>query len=940
MTTKRKVLLYSTLSIGSTASVVAATISCGPTSVESENFDSSKGNPEREKNKVLNNILNPVKKVEKGSGTLNKLASAHTFRRNINSEYKASGLPFDLSYSYGGNQLPLADATTGRLVTIENKGEALIKEEVKATPTGNEEKRYVLRPAVWKYRLELADAIVVTKKDGTKVTFDSDEVDALKEQPNEQGFFESPYVVLTSQNAKSINSKAFEEALKDAKQVDFRMRKNVTWSNYKGEATTHKLTANDFYVGYLRTYSYSTAFRRANGGSKEMDERSRQLVAGDNSWASDKQTYGNEYLMGLYGVDSKLVRDKGKFVTKEGDNEFVSFYQKGTENVRWDLMIKNLTDSYEWVPAPSEYIEKGYGDNANGLKTVNTTADLNAIHLEISKAKDIAKLTGYYWYGTTFENTLYLGKYVGQKFDPTLKAESVILNKNYWDKTFVNDPTRLQVIQQIYEQKPVDGKQFNQTLFNLYKSGDTSLLPYSQLEPAVQDTIKKEAKLFGLTYSQEKNTSSFTLRGMWSLSPDAAVGGREQKPASLNTTAAKLLFGQADLTKLAKGEVDNVFDTSAAGTGRTFRQLLSAAVNWSHYANEISTGVQQKPWNWGFATDAKIGGSNQETTAHKTLRSALDELNKYFVTGLDGNKITLGKYGTDLNLKISEDAALNAGANDKIKSAAFAELKAEMKKLLDKFFTDNPTLPKTIQFDVPARYVNTDDKYYNTTVLVLDQVFKQLDPRIDAKFIKVANGDELRDKWLNGRVAFKLMGWGYDYDGLGSGLDGMSWQPLMLPLLSKINSAHDKFKAFPEMVKTAKELDEFLKEEGNKPTIPFADWHTLQPKDLEELAEHLGSYTYDKTKGFEEIKDKTKLGLDGGSLSAKFWINFQTKHTNEELLKLVNEIGNMYGVSFAASNSVQAELFRPTVSNPNYVYPVAYDNHFSFGDVTVVQPKK
>ncbi|EFF41631.1 OppA family ABC transporter substrate-binding lipoprotein [Mycoplasmopsis alligatoris] len=944
-----KILTLSALSLLS-AGTVAAVVSCGGGKTSSGTTDSittvdpEKANPHAETNKVLSNILNPQKSTVKGLGNLDKLAKNRIYKREINAEFKPAGLPWDMSSSYGSFQIPLKDATTSRLLMVENYGEAAIATNSTTSAEGLVvTNKYVLRPAVWKYKLDLADALILVDASGKETVYESDAVDHLEEQPDAKGYFANPYVRLLSKDPKSINSKEFNEALKTTKNIKFRMRKDVVWSTYDGKDSGTRVVADDIYIGYMRSQLYGQEFRRENGGSKEQDAASKKLVDYP-GWLAEGRTYANEYLLGLYGVDASKVKARDQFVSTKDNREYVTF--QGTEGQvqKWDLFLNNVTDSYEWVAAPSQYIKKGYGD-AKGLQSDKANVDFNSVHAELQKTKGLVKDAGYYWYGMTTKNTLFAGKFLGQPFNGTQRYWSAKLNKNYWDKEYAEDPKSLLELQEWYQQTAADAKQFASNEFNAYRSGDVSVISFSRQEPANQDLIKRDPVNFGLTYIQDKNTSSYTNRSGWALVPRPAVNEKlANAQPMINEVAAKLLFNVDDLSKMAKGTEKNLLEYTAAGRGRAFRTLLSLATNWAGFATQITTGIPTRPWNFGYATEAKINGKDQESAKYKTPRDALEVINNYFAVDETGKKVKLGSYANndELDLRKSEETAVNAGANDKLKSAAFAEVKAEMKKLLDKFYEENKQFAgKNVEITFPARFLAVDQKFENAANLLLSRVYGELDPRLKFTFTKINNRDDFDVKWQSGKTAFNLLGWGYDYEGLGGGFDASSWQSELFATFALIATKPDveaKFAAYPAMVRAAKALQTELK--GKKLSVPFEKWYTLDQADMDNLGHALGRNKIDEktgklvdlTKEDEKLYDKE----DGYFLSAQFWLKYQISNTNDELIQLAKEIGNFYGVSLNQSHTSLSELFTEVVVNPNYVRPVAYDRFTSYADYKVV----
>ncbi|WAM00977.1 hypothetical protein NWE60_06285 [Mycoplasmopsis felis] len=141
------------------------------------------------------------------------------------------------------------------------------------------------------------------------------------------------------------------------------------------------------------------------------------------------------------------------------------------------------------------------------------------------------------------------------------------------------------------------------------------------------------------------------------------------------------------LEEIKKGTAKNTLKASTSGMGQEFKQILSAAVNWSKVAEEIVKPNDGLPWINGFAQDVKITDNEEDRTVeNNTLRPNYVKVNTLFVVDSESNqKVDLGgNIGTELDP--TESNSVNKQSADVYKSDAFPELQKRMKALLDKFF--------------------------------------------------------------------------------------------------------------------------------------------------------------------------------------------------------------------------------------------------------------
>ncbi|QJG66856.1 OppA family ABC transporter substrate-binding lipoprotein [Mycoplasma phocoenae] len=195
-------------------------------------------------------------------GQLQTVIDKKIYARTVNAIKTYDGNDYDGSSSFGSEVSQASYIQTGlKLFRVQALNAQVIKEELQKVPGEAKPQQVTIikYPSFWKYRLEAADAIVLTLKDGTTEVFDTDEVDELPKMDGIKKYNEI-YQQHFSSNAKSINSKNFFEKLKKATKMQFTIR-SYSWVDKNGNETEYKTNAKDFYYSWMRTNLHAQATR-------------------------------------------------------------------------------------------------------------------------------------------------------------------------------------------------------------------------------------------------------------------------------------------------------------------------------------------------------------------------------------------------------------------------------------------------------------------------------------------------------------------------------------------------------------------------------------------------------------------------------------------------------------------------------------------------------
>lgn len=927
------------------------------------------------------------------SNTFSTYAENKKMATSINSVYLQGYQIYDSSLSSGGMVDPFTDSTVPFLMNVDYEDKPVYANVNGVTK--------VQTPTFARYTLDLIDAIILVVN-GEEITYDSD-VAEITPAADSNGYYSKALVFKQSANQKSINHRSFLNNLNQASQMKFRVRQNVKWVDQNGNETKYSVRAKDFYLGYLRTVLSDYNYRMANGGTVEANKIASETTTNTSvNMDNNKAAYSNIYLLDLYDIDKNKLLSEQDSVETVGDREFYVISSTDVEGHKAakfkELALKLLTGSADFIPVPSEYITENK-ENREVIQSQDpktTKERLEVIRDTFLAASGQAKDAGFYWYGRTMDTTLFAGKYYGRPFDSNTLKLQVRLNKHYANQEYANDPRRIEIFERSYRTSAADAAQFQKAQWNQFLAGLTSTIPYTSLDSGNRKIVDNEPEKYGVTYVQVLNKTNATKHSINSPIPLYSMSAKyANNDPSFNVAFAKLNYGSSSanpIEDIKKGRFVTDLESSIVGYGSEFRSILSAAINVQYLATKANAPRESIPWNSIFAQDSDWNGrSLSEGFSYASPREAYKELNSYFVTNRQTGEryVLLPNKEKDKDLVAPGDTdATTAGADDALKSAAYAELQNKMTDLLDAFFAEHPEITdQKVVWSDTYRYLNYDGNYeglLGSVVAAINGLDKK--GRISYSIVKPENADAWYKFWLSAKH-LNLMGWGYDYDSVGSGIDAISRSHMVWYFAAILNNeefAAKAEKAYPQLVKAAKAFKAFVETEGKNYKIPvsFSDmtrltnsiisdidsaWKYLEVEEngtihiyneeadevetkIEEVKaeiEKAANAFNDKEKAAKiaekeqleaklaELKAKVKARDDENyqdlaTITALFWINYTTQFENtKDLLDLLVEINNLLGISYDSDNYASKESFVKTVINPGYAVPSTAGQPFS-----------
>lgn len=816
------------------------------------------------------------------AGTLENIANKREYVIRSNTPLTLDGYYFDTTSSYGtASSKSTQSLMNANAIRIQTTGETKF--------SNIDNKSIVISPSYSKLVLELAQELILTfensANDIQQFVFNSDEANIIPKFSSKTLIPET--VSLLSDNPESINSDNFKKLLNgkaslengvlkpnlegeySLKSFGLTVKEDAFWVDSNGKQTKYKIHVKDFYYSYMRTWLFDTHFRRANGGSTDLDKYFIKESGTSTKFLEDN-IYPNDYLFNLFGIDSKMIQNEEETIKKVNikgveKNAFtISALDSQTIPTNFDgLLSKIFLDSYLIPAAPSEFIDE--------LVLKNKDIEYGEKNEKIT---GLAEKFGIYTYGQKRNDNLFASAYI-----PISGANNKIIfrkNNYFANEEFTKDEaTLLQIIFE-FSTSPTYGDQ----LFTNYFEKTVSEMPYTDF------TQQQKIKIFGTSGSDEEaidngllqvkqlNKTQLVQRTLLSTDP-ATINDPKKEKYYFNEEYAKIMYGST-IEKLASGKATTA-NSFFNGSGFELRTLLNASINWYTFINNSWKGSKAL-WLNHTAPNAKY---NSTTSADASPIDFINELNS--ICYFDGiEKITI----TENDMKKQFTDNLN-DSTEQFKTHKFKKIKSIIEKLLDK---ENVTKDKPLVWAIS--YPWADAAGQTQKIIQLEkivEIIKSIDDRLQPHLLIPSTRDELLNFISRNKGISDFNGWGYDYEGIGSYLDGIS-HGKGISLLGAFSLYSNKENAnlrarHPEFTKLSDDMFVELNDElpaGKKIT----DWINFTNKNNNQIDSYFGS----------EYKISTEL--------AKFFLHYQEKISTEQITNLIIELNTIAGFAMESDNSI------------------------------------
>lgn len=837
------------------------------------------------------------------------------------------GYKYDTSASYGNSKTnSLSVLLTNDLIHLKTEGRLKL----------NPETQVVERPSFQSYEFGISESVVVKlqnkkSKLWKELVFSSDEAE-ISDFNNVNS---ETVVEKDSNNPNSINNKRIFQKListgalngnnitspseiKESdivssgewsiKKIGFTVKPNIKWVDSNGNKTKYDVVAKDFWYSFMRSKLFDTDYRRANGGSKKLDEH---FIKKTNAIQRFKETdrFPNEYLYEFFDLDSKKLHEENTAIekTKDGRDMLVFNSIESVEITSGFSFVfkKFLPNNLQLSAAPSQHIDE-----------LNKNEKLNTIDSNL-KIEGKARQFGIYTYGQTREKTLYASPYI-----PKVASENREIfeyNKHYANQEWIklvehgevdkitkkNNKTLNKIVFEYAGN--IDPSTYNSQLLNSYLQGTVSEIKYSDLTSAQRtqvygnspdlERIKETTLNNGLQYFKSVNNSSLVQRTLIQSNPSNKV--ESIKEYGFNENYSKLVFGLS-LDELMKGNKTTT-DSFFISQGLDFRLLIQAAINWDAYISQ-SYENQRVMWLNNAAQDAKFT-SKPDSKAPINYYSEVNTLQfiDYEDDNMDISKAKLIDI-TPEDMKKHSDANISNNA-EQMKSPKFSTIKKNIKNILNRHYKNNNLdSNQKVEWDVVYPWPDKD----TIKVTVMENVVKtiqSLDSRLKPTLFVPDSRETMISKISKNNGVSDYNGWGYDYEGIGSYIAAFSNGNGVtilnaFAIFSQENPSDEKVKFlqknYPQFTKLAK----FIKTKSDK-----------EMKDLS-MDKKYWVENWDKVTNAQNQDSKTYF-FEGSSkydISArlpKLLKNYENENlSNNDWANLIRELNTIKGVSLDPDNSI------------------------------------
>ncbi|WNM13913.1 OppA family ABC transporter substrate-binding lipoprotein [Mesomycoplasma ovipneumoniae] len=801
-----------------------------------------------------------------------------------------------------------------------------------------------------------AAAIVVRKKDGSELVFDSD--------AHEKGYLEpgqttnSLVIKLKSDQKNSINSDFFVQALDEAESIHFFLKNDVKWVDYQGNPTQYTLKPEDYYYGFKAQRLSDPQYRASVGGSKEIDEEAQKKIPNfDPKSTYFTNTIINWYLLDLFGLDLADLDDENKYIEQyKGKNanfqgqKSVSFYKGASKDkVFFNGFYQKSLLGGMLFPAPSEFIDKRNSDTQT-IKDGKPTG-------RFGETGEALKY-GAYWYGEDFKkDQLFVSPYT--QLSQETNRETWKINK-YYPRTGWKDqlPYVFNKITTLYSKYP-SASAFENAKFNSYREQTILAIGFDSLNDSIKNLVSSDQERYGWRLKKAEDKDSLHKWYYSALVPGslkqnfrAEVGVTfDEKYYGFNDNFAKLNFG-ASLADIAKGNA-KVVENLVSGPSLEFRLIIANA--WNLYTTAQSISNSSLPWYNFVAPDNKITSKPDS----KTPRDFYQEANTIKLVDQTG-EIYYTKNPEDEKKKNFENVN---DATKQFQAPQFEMLKARMKALLDDFYAKN-NIPadQKVEWTNHSFFVNAGNKEIGAVTNGAKAIM-DLDPRLKINVIWPITDRTRRANYLLTRTGgVDFGGWGYDYDGIGSVLDGkIQRNGVGYAMLSAIYAQGPESKiakSYPHVYRYALGVKDFFDKFAKKGYIrEFKDWkdgtnspdfgahdqhlapdlthfftgEVKEVPDPNDATKKIMAYkTFVDTINETQKSDQEKVTFDFHAQSAIFNLSYQEEHTDEELIKLSAELSSLLGFGLNDLLNVPSSTPYAFLENPNISIPYANNTYSGY----------
>lgn len=516
--------------------------------------------------------------------------------------------------------------------------------------------------------------------------------------------------------------------------------------------------------------------------------------------------------------------------------------------------------------------------------------------------------SGFYWYGREINSTLFSTNFYPAKIDAISPVSLTFLKNPYGpDKPFINSPNSLNLYQIIYPNNNTSFEQAQNSNFQEFFSGRQTFLVSRFIPKDSEKQLDSALKLFNKRSNISINKTKMQNKLFFNPKPlseaelekdifpaknykpflEEKFSAKDDKFYAFNDNFAQLMWGVSvnDLRKTMPNTINHFY----AGKGRTFREILSAAVNWYSFAlidalNSNNSALTT--WIINMPPDSAIGGTDSETLGDKNIaKNNVEALNQLFVADPKTNKIIFSQTNAQNKAWNLANASNQA---ESYKAADFVTLKNFTKQFLDEFYREKSlSADQKISYHMVVRGERPIADALKNKFINMFKVFNALDSRLDFTYegqIESSQEKIAIENVLNWN--YDVYSWGYDAENVGSwivpNLKSSRWDREVLlqalPIYAKLseNATENPYWMVSKMAKKLKtDIDQGI----YKFAKSFDDWISIGSqanKDLELIVDKdhqsdIDLFIYDFVKG-QTVADNITLAVQINNIVGMHWL--------------------------------------------------------------------
>lgn len=796
-------------------------------------------------------------------------------KRNASNKAGNFAYAYPLNYNSDLSEINLASAAKLVRLSSQNQPKIDFRDNITTIPT-----------ELW-YELEHCESITIkNNKDDPGIIFNNNSIkkviygsagsesDILYPTPDKGNGFYSPYLFVDSSKARSINSKNFFNALKNAYSITLKINSGSNlknyWINNLGSSSIdnkqYPITMRDFRLGLIRS-----RFKNKNFRDKFIQAHPlyKNLINKELSSYDELNPYFNgediDDFFDFYNIDKSVLEPESLNDVNENVLEEITFKSNSnlpidmTDFYRKILIYSNIMDAL-----PYDYLSLKYGDDL----------------FDHNKG-----FNWFYEYGKTFDKTLFCSYYY-VTFNNQYETK-LYRNTNYQTKfTFWQNQRHLNEVIYKYNPLPIANETFGLQMFNAFKQNIVSTVDLNLLTKSQRDEIFSNYANYNISFTKTFSKNSAPSKIILNNFPKG-------KNLHFNNHFANLYYGLENF--------DENYDLKNSLNAKTilFKNLINQVINQYGIIDILNNN--NEVWVSQAPVDLLINSLNKnENTNYSSLRDAIQNLNSV---------IDLQNGGKILFPYINKEKTINNknifNTKEKLKAANFSNIKENLSNIIEEYFKHK--IKSDIVWEIPilSDNLNNDQK---EAIKIIEDIFVEIHPLLKAKVKYIDNYDLYYEYFKKDASLYKEQSLDIKQDSalffikemlLNNNCESLSY---IIHLVKSLHVTNEK---------VYKECKSLIKEIQDKDLVLY---NILYNKKVNDLI----------TK-----KDQTKIK----NILNNYFNRIQIG--TEQIIHLVNEINNIFSLTISFENNIDNSTYSKVIYQKFIVKPLTYNGLSYLQDVLI-----